>query len=64
MSYHTNTDNIYELGTLVTAKADPTLKLVIKKYYQRIYYCAQTDNPLRKHLAFFENELDPLLLGK
>lgn len=64
MSYHTNTDNMYELGTHVTAKADPALKLIIVKYYQRIYYCAETENLSRKHLAYFENELNPFLLDK
>lgn len=59
MSNHTNTDNIYKLGTHVTSKTDPTLKLVIVKYYQRIYYCAETKNLSRKHLAYFENELNP-----
>ena len=61
MSYHTNTDNIYELGAQVTAKVDPALKLIIVKYYQRIYYCAEADNPSGKHLAYFENELNPFL---
>lgn len=55
MSYRT--DNNFDLGTLVSAKAFPTLKLVIVKYYQRIYYCAEVNNPNKKHLAYFENEL-------
>jgi len=60
MSFHTNTDNIYKLGSITTAKVNPALKLVIVKYYQRIYYCAETDNPSSKHLAYFENELLPI----
>jgi hypothetical protein len=56
MSYKTNTDNRYNEGTIITAKADPDLKLMIMKYYQRIYYCVVVDNPDR-NLAYFEREL-------
>lgn len=59
MSYRTNTDNIYKEGTAITAKVDPGLKLIIKKYYQRIYYCAVASDPERKHLVYFERELIP-----
>lgn len=61
MSFHTNSDNIYTLGTTLTAKCNPLQKLVIVKYYQRIYYCAEVDNLSKKHLAYFENELNPPL---
>ncbi len=57
MSYRTNTDNIYQEGSTITAKENPALKLVIMKYYQRIYYCAIADDPEHKHLAYFEREL-------
>lgn len=60
MSHQTNTDNSFELGTIVFAKAFPTLKLVVIKYYQRIYYCAEVNSPSKRHLAYFENELCPL----
>lgn len=59
MSYRTNDDNIYKEGTVITAKVDPGLKLIIKKYYQRIYYCAVVSDPERKHLVYFERELIP-----
>lgn len=62
MRTQTNTDNIFDLGTHVSAKAIPTVKLVIVKYYQRIYYCAELNDPSSKHLAYFENELNPPLL--
>jgi hypothetical protein len=57
MSYRTNTDNIYEEGAAVTAKASPDLKLVIVKYYQRIYYCAAAADPTGKQQVYFEREL-------
>jgi hypothetical protein len=53
----TKADNIYSEGTIITAKVDPALKLVIKRYYQRIYYCAVVNEPDRKHFAYFEREL-------
>ncbi len=52
-------DNKYPEGTRITAKANPTLPLVIIRYYQRIYYCAVINNPAHKHFAYFERELTP-----
>ena len=57
MSYITNSDNIYGEGTFITAKGDPSLRLKIKKYYQRIYYCEVVGDERRKQLAYFEREL-------
>lgn len=52
-------DNIYPAGTLITAKVNPSLPLIIVRYYQRIYYCAVVGNPDHKHFAYFERELTP-----
>jgi hypothetical protein len=57
MSYKTNTDNIYAEGTMITALENPSLKLKIVRYYQRIYYCAIAGEEDKKHLAYFEREL-------
>lgn len=59
MSYNTNNDNIYKVGTIISAKADPGLKLIIMKYYHRTYYCADANDPGSKHLSYFERELIP-----
>jgi len=59
MSVKTNFDNIYEEGTVITAKADPDVKLVILKYYQRVYYCAAVGDAGRKNLIYSEKELIP-----
>jgi hypothetical protein len=59
MSYRTNTDNNYAVGTSITAKENPSLKLTITKYYQRIYYCTVVGDEQRKQLAYFERELLP-----
>ena len=57
MSYRTNTDNIYAVGILITPKDNPSLKLRILNYYQRVYYCAVVGDEDRKHLVYFEREL-------
>jgi hypothetical protein len=59
MSYISNTDNIYTEGMLITAKAYPDQKLMIMKYYHRIYYCAVVGDSHSKHMAYFERELLP-----
>lgn len=52
-------DNIYQEGTIISAKVNPGLQLMIHKYYQRIYYCSIVGNPGQKHFAYFERELIP-----
>ena len=50
-------DNIYKVGTLIKAKDNPGMDLIIHSYLQRIYFCAELGNPHGKHLAYFEGEL-------
>lgn len=57
MSYRTNSDNIFSVGILISAIDDPSLKLKIMTYYQRIYYCAVIGDEDRKLLAYYEREL-------
>ncbi len=61
-------DNLYPVGTNVSAKINPDLPLKIASYYQRIYYCAVVGNPEHKHFAYFERELnvpgDPVVIKK
>ena len=54
-----NNDNLYKEGTVIYAKVEPTRKLIITKYHQRIYYCAVVDQPDQNHVAYFERELIP-----
>lgn len=58
MSYRTDVDNIYPLGSTITAKENPTTNLVIVKYYQRIYYCQSVAEPEAKQRVYFERELN------
>ncbi|MEQ9440096.1 MAG: hypothetical protein RIG62_13665 [Cyclobacteriaceae bacterium] len=50
-------DNIFSEGSVVYAKVDPTLKLVVRRYVKRIYYCTIQKDPARKELVYFEREL-------
>ena len=53
-------DNIFKVGTSVSAKADPSVKLIIKKYIHCFYHCAVVDDTARKHLRYLERDLMPL----
>ncbi|HEU5289895.1 MAG TPA: hypothetical protein VFU05_04575 [Cyclobacteriaceae bacterium] len=57
MSYQTNEDNIYAVGTFITAKEAPTVQLKIANYYQRLYYCSIVGNETAKLKVYFEREL-------
>lgn len=57
MSYQTNEDNIYPVGTRIAAKESPTVKLRVTKYYQRIYYCSVEGQDSAKQKVYFEKEL-------
>lgn len=54
-----NNDNIYPVGTMIFARAQPDLKLIIEQYMQRIYFCRVLDQPGTKQIPYFEKELVP-----
>jgi hypothetical protein len=55
--------NKYNAGDIVSAKVNPTLKLIIRRYVDQVYYCKIQEYPKRDELVYFERELveDPLL---
>ena len=57
MSYSVIADNLYKEGTIISAIENPALKLVITRYFQRIYYCNVVGEPDRKPFVYFEREL-------
>lgn len=59
MSTKINDDNKYAAGTIVYALEHPKTQLVIRRYYQRIYYCTTVNDPAQKDLAYFEREIAP-----
>lgn len=52
-------ENLYAAGSFITAKEDPGRKLIINRYYKRIYYCYVADDPSHRLLPYFERELIP-----
>ena len=54
-----NNDNIYPVGTMIFAREQPNLKLIIEQYMQRVYFCRVLDQPGTKQIAYFEKELVP-----
>jgi hypothetical protein len=50
-------DNIFKEGSFITAKENPQRKLIINKYYKRIYYCHIVDDSTDKLLVYFEKDL-------
>jgi len=54
-----NNDNIYPVGTIIYAKAQPDLKLVIEQYMHRIYFCGVFGQSTGKQIPYFERELIP-----
>jgi hypothetical protein len=49
MNYKRKNDNIYRLGTVISTKLDPNVKLVIMKYIHNKYYCSELGNMSCNH---------------
>ncbi len=47
----------YKEGDIVFAKVNPTLKLKVRRYVSRVYFCQIFDDPNSKELVYFEREL-------
>ena len=52
-----NDENRYKEGQIVFAKKFPSIKLKVRRYYHRVYYCSFIEFPERKELVFFEREI-------
>ena len=50
-------ENKYPEGSIVYAKANPGLRLAVRRYVERIYYCTNPEHPLEKERVYFEREL-------
>ncbi|MFD2512255.1 hypothetical protein ACFSRY_00130 [Pontibacter locisalis] len=55
-------ENKFQIGSEVFAKVNPDLKLTIRQYLKRIYYCTINSNPSHKDLVYFERELIPVTI--
>lgn len=52
-------DNLYPAGTVISAKRDPNVKLVIMKYIHNTYYCSIVGNAVVNNLRYQEKDLIP-----
>lgn len=50
-------EQIFKEGETIHPKLNPALKMVIRRYMDRIYYCQDPEDPSRKEFAFFEREI-------
>ncbi|QSE96447.1 hypothetical protein [Fulvivirga lutea] len=50
-------ENKFVAGDIVFAKEAPQLKLVVRRYIDRVYYCKRVEDPEKKDLVYFEREL-------
>lgn len=50
-------DNKYQIGDTVYAKSNPKIKLTVRRYIRRIYYCTVAENPAAKDQVLFEREI-------
>ncbi len=47
----------FKSGDIVYTKVNPEVKLIVRLYYRRIYYCTFAEDPKKKEVVFFEREL-------
>lgn len=50
-------ENKYVAGDIVYAKENPNVKLIVRRYLARIYFCKFPNEPDRNELILFEREL-------
>lgn len=50
-------ENKYKEGEEVYAKVNPSRKLIVRRYVDRIYYCKIKKDPTLKEVVYFEREL-------
>jgi hypothetical protein len=59
VSTQVSNDNKYAEGTIVYALENPKAQLVIRRYFQRIYYCTPVNDSTKKDFVYFEREIVP-----
>ena len=50
-------ENKFKEGEVVYPKVNTGLKLIVRRYIDRIYYCTVYDKPEVKDMVYFEREL-------
>jgi hypothetical protein len=47
----------YKRGEVVAERIRPSLKLIVNRYVDGIYYCLRLERDTKKELVYFEREL-------
>jgi len=50
-------ENKYKSGEIVSERIRPTMKLIVNRYANGIYYCSIQERDSKKELVYFEREL-------
>jgi hypothetical protein len=50
-------ENKYKRGEIVIERIRPTLKLIVSRYEDGIYYCLIQERESKRELVYFEREL-------
>jgi hypothetical protein len=50
-------ETYFKIVEHVTTKVAPKVKMIVRKYFAKIYYCTFADDPKKKELALFEREI-------
>lgn len=57
-------ENKYAEGQYVHAIDSPHIKLIIRRYLDRIYYCKIVEFPEHDDLVYFERQIEPEVIKK
>ena len=55
----TEMENKYEQGAVVFSKENPSRKMNVRRYVDRIYFCTVQNDPAQNVLIFWERDLIP-----
>ena len=50
-------ENKYKSGEIVIERIRPSLKLIVSRYVNGIYYCLTQERQSKRELVYFEREL-------
>jgi len=50
-------ENKYKIGEIVSERIRPSMKLIVNRYVDGIYYCFIQERNSKKELVYFEREL-------
>jgi hypothetical protein len=57
MNVQLTAENKFPEGMVVTTKSEPSIKMIINTYMDRVYFCVRVGDRTGKELPCFEREL-------